>query len=350
MSDRFRELEKPLDGRRLDVVLMATVSSFESLRRPTRHDLKQFSELFVPLFDAAEPETKRTAAAALSRCETVPKAVVRQIADQPIGISAPFLANAAMLSDDDIAGIVAAKGAEHARSLARRQGLSARSVAVLAGTGDPTVLRSLKLRGLVADEAAADRPADETEASRRAREENLRQTLKAMVSALRAPSRSSGAPVRVPRISAGSEARLERFALAGEPTYFATALADALATRFELVERIMLDVRGLDLADALLAIGVGPRIARAALESFYPHLGPLNGRPSAADAILAERDPAAAAARLALWLSEADEPAPRPSTHMPHVHEGRPAAAKSMNRNTGEPAAKGRKRPSLSRG
>lgn len=357
MSDRFRELEKPLDGRRLDVVLMATVSSFESLRHPTRHDLKQFGELFTPLFDAAATETKRTAAAALSRCPAVPKAVVRQIADQPIGIAAPFLANAPALADDDIADIVARKGAGHARSLARRQGLSARSVALLAGTGDPTVIRSLKLRGLIAEDGAADAAEDDPEAIRLAREEGLRRTLKEMVSAFHKPAAKPDAtaarqqsPVGVPRISLPSQERLERFARAGEPVYFATALADVLGTRFELVEQIMLDVWGRQLADTLLAIGVPFHVTRTALENFFPHLAARDGRPSGADHILAERDPVAAAERLSLWLTSTEEPAWRSATLTPHFHETRPAAAPRQRKSTSQASGGTMRHPSVKRG
>jgi uncharacterized protein (DUF2336 family) len=46
---------------------MATVSSFEGLQPPTRSELRQFAELFTPLFTASSDEAKRQAVAAASR-------------------------------------------------------------------------------------------------------------------------------------------------------------------------------------------------------------------------------------------------------------------------------------------
>lgn len=71
---------------------MATVSSFENLSHPTRSELRQFAELFMPLFQASSDEAKRQAVAALSQCENMPAAVALFIGNQPIEIAAPFLA------------------------------------------------------------------------------------------------------------------------------------------------------------------------------------------------------------------------------------------------------------------
>jgi len=299
-----------VDERRLDVVLMVTVANFEDLERPTRHDLRQFAELFTPLFRAAGVETKRTAAAALSRCPTVPGEVILQIASEDVDISAPFLAYSPALTDLEIAEIVERCGAGHARSLARRNGLSARAVALLASTGDGGVLRSLKLRGLVADPAAP-------EAGQLARDEELRRRLKAMVGA-RERAHADGS---VPPLSAANADRLMRFAEEREALYFATALADVLGVGFQLAERIMLDVSGADLAKTLTAIGLPGQQTAAVLSSFFPHLGKPAGKSSRAEELVAACDPALAAERLAA-LIRADRRA-RGTHHEPHVAEGR---------------------------
>ncbi|MBN9269148.1 MAG: hypothetical protein J0J15_02670, partial [Mesorhizobium sp.] len=70
---------------------MATVSSFESLRFPSRSDLVQFGELFEQLYAASSDEARRQAVAALSRCPQVPQETALFIARQPIGIAAIFL-------------------------------------------------------------------------------------------------------------------------------------------------------------------------------------------------------------------------------------------------------------------
>ncbi len=48
VRDRFRDLEEPATVRKKDVVLMATVTSFEGLTHPSKSELRQFAELFTP--------------------------------------------------------------------------------------------------------------------------------------------------------------------------------------------------------------------------------------------------------------------------------------------------------------
>lgn len=57
------------------MVLMATVTNFESVSHPSKTDLRQFAELFMPLFNASTEEAKREAIAALSQHPSVPSAV-----------------------------------------------------------------------------------------------------------------------------------------------------------------------------------------------------------------------------------------------------------------------------------
>ena len=41
------------------MVLMATVTNFENVSHPSKTDLRQFAELFMPLFTASTEEAKR---------------------------------------------------------------------------------------------------------------------------------------------------------------------------------------------------------------------------------------------------------------------------------------------------
>ena len=66
--------------------------AFEALKHPTSQDLQQFSNLFAGLFELTREDTRRTAVAALSRIRHLPADVAMMVADQPIRISAPFLA------------------------------------------------------------------------------------------------------------------------------------------------------------------------------------------------------------------------------------------------------------------
>jgi uncharacterized protein (DUF2336 family) len=131
--DQFRELEKPVSVRKRDVVLMATVTSFEALAFPSKSELRQFAELFTPLFHASTEEARRQAVAALSQCPNVPGAVALFIASQPISIAAPFLVSSPCLSDDLLIMIARTQGADHARAIVRRDQLSPTVIDALVG-------------------------------------------------------------------------------------------------------------------------------------------------------------------------------------------------------------------------
>jgi len=119
--------------RKKDVVLMATVTSFESLAFPSKSELRQFAELFAPLFQASSEESKRQAAAALSQCERLPQAVALFIGSQPIGIAAIFLTRSASIDDDTLITIARSQGAAHARAIAQRDNLSPVVIDALVG-------------------------------------------------------------------------------------------------------------------------------------------------------------------------------------------------------------------------
>jgi uncharacterized protein (DUF2336 family) len=293
VSDRFRDLEKPDASGRKDTLLLAAVSSFEGAVRPRQTDLKQFADLFVPLFMAAGEDARRMAAAALSRCMNVPRSVSDLIISQPVAIAAPFLVHSRDLSDDQIIGLLDRMGDDassgHARAIARRDPLGQAVVARLLRLAQPAVTRTLTLRNLVpAEQAAPQAPLEPLAAAlpSAALEEKLRSQLKAL--AMRRSQPASAAPnaPSVPpaaarlvapadhfgRIDPEVEMRLIRHAERGEAKYFTTALADALSSSFGLAERIMLDVSGRQLAETLVALGLRYTLIVVALERFFPHL------------------------------------------------------------------------------
>ncbi len=311
---------------------MATVSNFENLSHPTGQELKQFAELFAPLFGQVGAETRRLAVAALSRCTTVPAAVARLIAAEPVDVSAPFLVNSAVLDEAALAEVIAAGDRQAARAIARRRSLSPATVAALAASGDPAVLRSLRVRRLL----PAASGEDAGERARLAREETLREELARL--AVRRPdgeTRRTGAPrpaaeVSVPTARPGQVERLVAFAERREPQFFVTALADLLDCSFRLAERIMLDISGRQLAETLIATGFGRDAARRTLESLLPHLGRRQGQLTRAEMLLGGCDRDDAAGRLALWLGADREGAPRLPD--PHFHDS--LAGTGANRGT----------------
>lgn len=334
--DRFRDLERPGRHRRLDLVLMATVTNFEGLAHPTNHELRQFAELFAPLFREAGADTRRMAVAALSRCAAVPAAVVRLIAEQPIDVAAPFLVNSTALDEGTLSEIIAGGDRLVARAIARRKALSPRTVADLAAGGDSIVMRSLKVRRLLPAASNAD------ERARLAREETLRQRLRALAGDRPHEGAPSGPEPARPRARPVQVRRMIGFAESREPAYFVTVLADVLDCSFQFAERIMLDISGRQLAETLVAVGVDRPSARVALESFFPHLGRRDGGERRSEILLRKCDGGEAAE----WLMrrvQADR-AERAFARAPQLDDSVPGAAKggeSRRRGSGtHPAAR----------
>ncbi|WP_288429366.1 DUF2336 domain-containing protein [uncultured Agrobacterium sp.] len=295
MTDRFRELERPSAERKKDVVLMATVSSFEGLPHPSKSELRQFAELFMPLFTASTPEAKREAIAALSQNQNVPSAVAFFIASQPISLSAPFLISSQALSDDTLIAIARIQGAAHARAIVRREDLS------------PTVIDALV--GLRHSRHVPKRPGEEAEvalpdspnvmAQRIAeREEDLRRQLRNMARQFRRPDYDT---LGVRRLTEVQEALLVRFARERNARQFSAALSDSLSASHWLSERIMLDISGQQLATTLTGLGMEFPDASFVLECFYPHLKAREADMTRAEAMLDALDPVQCEERIESW-------------------------------------------------
>ncbi|MBY3615969.1 DUF2336 domain-containing protein [Rhizobium bangladeshense] len=276
MRDRFRDLEGPLAVRKKDVVLMATVSSFESLSRPTRSELRQFAELFTPLFQASSDEAKRQAVAALSQCKTMPAAVALFIGNQPIEIAAPFLTASKAISDDTLITIARMQGAAHVKAIVSRDSLSPKVIDALvalrqtqpratAPSAPTTELFAVPLSPAQAESSEAEA----LEGQRLANEEALRGRILDLAGHL---GRDDQDRLGLRTLTDIQEALLVRFARSREATHFATALADALSASRWLAERIMLDLSGQQLATTLTSLGMGFLDAVFVLERFYSHL------------------------------------------------------------------------------
>lgn len=255
--------------RRKDVVLMATVTSFEALERPSRSELRQFAELFEPLFAASSDEARRQAVAALSQCQNIPSAVAFFIASQPITISAPFIAVSKCLDDHTLITLARSQGAAHARAIVRRENLSPMVIDALVGlrhAPDETKTTVEKPK------TATPQPPLLDEAEETARDEALRQRLRAMAAHVVRPDNDR---LGLRTVTAMQEALLVRFARNRETDLFATALADTLSASRWLAERIMLDISGRQLATTLKGIGMPRNEALLILERLYRHLDEL---------------------------------------------------------------------------
>lgn len=314
MADRFRELERPQTGRLKDVVLMATVTGFEGLRHPRRSDLKQFAELFEPLFAASSDEARRQAAAALSQCPHVPQSVALLIGNAPVSIAAIFLTRSTSISDATLMQIIRAQGPAHATAIARRENLSVHVVdALVERRQTASVLVKTPEVPTVAEMRLSEPASD---AAKLLREEKLRSDIKALA---RAPKQDGPADPVIEPISPLHEALLVRFARSGEANLFAASIAAALSTSVELGERILLDISGQHLAIALTALGMQRTDILFVLGSLYPDLGERFGGATRGNALLSSLSPETTRASLRSWLRAEQEEAVAKPEHQPYL-------------------------------
>lgn len=277
MTSEFRDLERPQALRRKDVVLMATVTSFEGLSHPTRSELRQFAELFMPIFSASSDEARRQAVAALAQSRNVPPAVAFFLGSQPIAVAAPFLTASKCLSDEALIAIARCQGVDHARAIVRRPALSPTVIDALVGLR-PGVARQSK--SAVAETEAGSQP-EETpmsdkesdtsrpSASRQAREEDLRRRIKLLAGHV---ERAEDDRLGLRSLSDVQQALLVRFARNREAVFLTTALSDILTTSRWLAERILLDLSGRQLATVLKSLGMRSPDATYILTRLYGHL------------------------------------------------------------------------------
>jgi uncharacterized protein (DUF2336 family) len=252
---------------------MATVSSFEGLQPPTRSELRQFAELFTPLFQASSLEAKRQAVAALSQCPQIPAAVALFVGCQSIDIAAPFLTSSPAIDDETLITIARTQGSAHMKAIVSRDALSPRVIDALVG------LRQAEQRlaapaevetGIVPSEPPVPASLEEAEAAaRRASEEEIRNRIRELA---RHVSRPEGDRLGLRNLSPIQAALLVRFARNREAALFAKALASGLSASRWLAERIMLDISGQQLATTLISLGLDFRDAVFVLEKLYPHL------------------------------------------------------------------------------
>lgn len=306
VTDRFRELERPQTGRLKDVVLMATVTGFESLRLPRKSDMKQFGELFEPLFLGSSNEARRQAAAALSQCSQIPESVAALIGSMPISIAAIFLTRSRAITDRTLIAIIRERGPEHAAAIARRTTLSPLVIDALVEHHNPP---GLAARSVTTKHAVNEPTNAETEAAslRAAREEALRHELKALA---RAGSRAISPGPSSEAISDVHVALLVRFARSGEIVLFSRVLGDALGAKDTQVERILLDISGQRLATSLVALDIAAADAGFVLTALYPHLREPFGDTSHAEALVGALSRAACREQLEAWFNADAEAAP----------------------------------------
>jgi uncharacterized protein (DUF2336 family) len=328
--------------RKKDVVLMATISSYESLKNPSRTDLKQFSELLEPLFRASSDDARREAAAVLSQCKAMPQPVALFLASQPIHIAALFLSRSPAIDDQTLMIIARTQGGAHAKAIAKREDLSPQVLDFLVGlreTTKPEARQEVKSAALpvplpvpltvqgfepfgplppVPELPKLDYEAIQSDIDRIEREEELRQRLRFLVRE-QEPVRAHP-PVLSP-IEPTQEALLVRFARLRQPRNFLHVLSHALVVSDDLGERILLDISGTQLATTLLALRLRDHEIEFVLCQFYPHLKQPQNETTRADQLIANLDLEQCKLRVAAW-QRADfytRYPDRPDSQMPDI-------------------------------
>jgi uncharacterized protein (DUF2336 family) len=297
-----------------DVVLMATVSSFESMVQPGRHELKQFAELFEPVFRASSLEARRNAVAALSRCAVVPEAVSLFLGRQPIDIAAIFLTRSPAIDDNTLIAIARSQGAAHAKAIAARENLSVKVVDALVSlhqgqemgrqAPSPDIARSETLPGIAG------------------REEQLRRELKSLVQR----DTIARAEEHPDNLEALQQALLVRFARLRQTRDFSQLLSNVLGSSLWLTNRIMLDLSGMQLATALISINIPVEDGAFILKQFYPHLAAAAGRPDRAERLWSGLDESECRDRLDAWIRADDYTQGRkPDAEAANVNDAVPA-------------------------
>ncbi len=275
-----------------DVVLMATVSSFESMGQPGRHELRQFAELFEPVFKASSLEARRNAVAALSRCIVLPEAVSWFLASQSIDLAAIFLTRSPAIDDNMLIAVARSHGAEHARAIARRENLSVKVVDALVSLHQ-------------GQEMSRNAPALETvrpvsDSAERA--EQLRQQLKSLVHR-DTIARAEDDPDNLEEVQ---QALLVRFARLRQARDFSQLLSNILGSSLWLTNRIMLDLSGLQLATALISINIQAADGVFILKQLYPHLSATPGEFSRAEMLWSTLDAEDCFERVETWTRADD--------------------------------------------
>ncbi|TNB47042.1 hypothetical protein FF124_15970 [Martelella lutilitoris] len=295
MVDRYRELEGLKNTRKLDVVLMATVSSFGALEKPSAAERRRFVELFPPVYEASTAEARRQAVAALSSHPYVPQEICHYIGTREISISAPFLARSPAISDETLTRLIETMGEEHIRAIIHRADLSQKVIQALIGCHRPqedeTPEGNFDVRAGYRDESEA-----------------LRQTLKAM--AAKAGSEADDR-LGLSTLSELQTALLVRFARRGEGPLFLETLARALGGDRVLAADILAEASGRRLAVALVALGMGRDDTLYVLPRVAPGLSTAEiSADEAAERLIGTLKPTACIEELLAWQNQrADEEA-----------------------------------------
>ena len=164
MSSVFREIAIRNESGKSDRLFRAAISAFASLTRPSRREIAQLAQLTLPLIDRASTEARRFACAVLSDSRHAPAELVQRLCEEPVETCAPLLIRSRLLSNADLVRIIGAKGAAHARVIARRSDLHP-AIAALANALVRAAARAEEAAGVAPPAPPASATAAEPDAT-----------------------------------------------------------------------------------------------------------------------------------------------------------------------------------------
>lgn len=94
------------------------------------------TDVLLALMKQAQKDLKMALSERLSAMDTVPLRMILNIANDEVEVAEPVLRKSPILKDMDLLYIIQGKGVEHARAIAKREGLSASVINTLAETKD----------------------------------------------------------------------------------------------------------------------------------------------------------------------------------------------------------------------
>lgn len=125
--------DKDSDGARLELTTIMVDLLKVNL---SERESELITDVLSALIKKAEKDLRMALAERLSTLDNIPLRMVLGLANDEIAVADPILRQSPILHDMDLIYILQSKGVEHGRSIARRRGLSATMINMLADTKD----------------------------------------------------------------------------------------------------------------------------------------------------------------------------------------------------------------------
>ena len=249
----------------IDDIAVAAVADFCARTRPTREDALLLSDLVIPLVARLRHDSLRKMAAALALSQAAPKPLLLALCDFPVAVCSPILTRCAELTVPELLAMISQHGDDHARAIARREGLEEPVVTALRDLNSSGVDRALDLRQRV--EADLGQP-DAAPAAYAAGADPFDAYRELMHGDMEKHAR--------PLLDMDLD-ELANLAADPNPVFLQTAIADAVGLTLASATALCADPTSKNLVFALRFIGAPPEKAFGIFASLAPELAVQDG-------------------------------------------------------------------------